>query len=177
MEICRVSRDRADLRAHGLGGFELLDSLGARGVEVDVRKQRDANIERLSLGGALGEIGKVDCGAVVDGLEGAAGVEVAGGLGGSGSGGVGSRALARFDSRAEATGLQRIGGQALSKLRLGSDGGKLPPGTLCAKAGDIFWKPDRRALGGEQRGREGGRAGHVQAAHLAAADDLAAVGG
>lgn len=134
---------------------------------------------------------------------------MAGGLRGSGSGGIGGRALARFDSRAEATSLQRIGGQALSKLyegvsglcaiaewkggvrvgvvapegggdaylRLGSDGGKLPPGTLCTKAGDIFWKPDRRTLGGEQGRREGGRAGHVQAAHLAAADDLAAVGG
>lgn len=137
VEIRSVSRDGADLRAHGCGlrddhvsfskilhldksnthGFDLLDDLGARGVEVDVRKERNADIEGLGLDGRLGKVGEVNGGAVIDCLEGAASVEVAGRLSGGDGGTLGGRTLfAGLDRGTEATGLQGIGGQALGKL-------------------------------------------------------------
>lgn len=68
-------------------------------------------------------------------------------------------------------------GWGAAYLRLGASGGKLSPGALGAKASNIFGQVDGGTLGGEERRRKGGRASHVEAADLAAADNLTAMGG
>ena len=94
----------------------LFELLTAARLEAHVRQERNAQTEGLGFGRAgLGQVGKVHGGAVIDRLEGPAGVEVAGSGGRRGRRGVlGARALVG-SVNGEAPGLE-IGRQAASEL-------------------------------------------------------------